>query len=169
VEVTLVHRDRTQDTGGNQLEAARQAIRSQAAARERAEHLLEEARATIRDLQTKLAHERLAKNEAVQRAEAEAQGAEQGLQAVKAELAGERAARQTAERGLAEAERGRRQAEARLRDLESRQQTPEPSKDEPEVTAQQPRRRGRPPKAKEPEPETAFVEWWKPGWRQRLK
>jgi hypothetical protein len=35
----------------------------------------------------------------------------------------------------------------------------------------QPRRRGRPPKAQpEPEPdESPIVEWWVPGWREKLR
>src|SRR4029077_12177412 len=71
VPVTVVHRELRPDVaaGTNQLEAARQAIRSQAAARERAERLLEEAKTSLRDFQTKLAHERLAKDEALQSAE----------------------------------------------------------------------------------------------------
>jgi hypothetical protein len=68
VPVTVLRRDHQPDGehGANQLDAARQAIRSEAAAKERAERLLEEAQATIRDLQTKLGHERLAKDEALE-------------------------------------------------------------------------------------------------------
>jgi hypothetical protein len=99
VPVTVIHRDHRSDdvSGGNQLDAARQAIRTQAAARERAERLLAEAQAAIRDLQTKLAHERLAKDEAIQRADAEKQASEQALQATRMELMAERLARQNAE------------------------------------------------------------------------
>jgi hypothetical protein len=43
----------------NKLDATRQVLREQVAEREHAEHLLQEGQATIRDLQTKLAHERL--------------------------------------------------------------------------------------------------------------
>ena len=49
--------------GAHQLDAARQAIRSEATAKERAERFLEEARAMIRGLQTKLGYEGLAKDE----------------------------------------------------------------------------------------------------------
>ena len=99
VPVTVIHRDHRPDeaSGTNQLEQARQAIRAQAAARERAERLLADAQAAVRDLQTKLAHERLAKDEAVQRAEAEKQASEQALQSVRAELEAERLARLNAE------------------------------------------------------------------------
>jgi hypothetical protein len=60
VPVTVIHREHQSDGehGTNQLQAARQAIRLQAAARDRAERMLAEAQATIRDLQVQLAHER---------------------------------------------------------------------------------------------------------------
>ena len=58
--VTIIHREHEPDGqhGTNQLQAARQAIRSQAAARDRAERMLAAAQITIRDLQMQLAHER---------------------------------------------------------------------------------------------------------------
>ena len=105
VPVTVIHRDHHPDgqAGTNQLEAARQTIRSLTAAREHSDRLLAEAQATIRDLQTKLAHEHLAKDEAAQRAEIEKQAHEQALQSVQAELEAERAARQQAEKQLEDA------------------------------------------------------------------
>jgi hypothetical protein len=68
VPVTVIRRNRQPgaESGTNQLDAARNAIRSQAVARERAERSVEEAQVIIRDLQTKLVHERLAKNEALE-------------------------------------------------------------------------------------------------------
>jgi hypothetical protein len=56
----MIHRDHQPDGqhGTNQLQAARQAIRSQAAARDRAERMLAEAQMTIRDLKMQLADER---------------------------------------------------------------------------------------------------------------
>ena len=102
VPVTVIHRDHRQDdtSGANQLDAARQAIRSQAAARERAERLLTEAQITTRTLQTKLAHERLAKDEAILRAEAE----KQARQTVQAELLAERTVRGRLGRSMSDAE-----------------------------------------------------------------
>jgi hypothetical protein len=91
--------------GANQLDAARQAIRSEVAAKERAERLLGEAQAMIRDLQTKLGHERLAKDEVVEtvrRLETETQATAHGQETVAAELAAERLARRNAEDALAE-------------------------------------------------------------------
>jgi hypothetical protein len=221
VPVTVVNRDHRPGgaPGSNQLDAARQAIRSQAAARERAERLLEEAQAAIRDLQTKLAHERLAKDDAARRAESERQANQQALQTVQDELATERAARQQAQQDQqerADAIAGRWEADERLREAIPIQEAqgapklapknapgrkavrtgaasrPQPSADvttdadgeacaaatnstwalpeavSPDATATaKPRRRGRPPKISQPESD--IVEWWKPGWRERLR
>ena len=78
------------------ISSAQEALHKQMGARERAEQLLQEARATIQVLETKLAHERIAAEEAVRRFEDE-------RQAIQDELATERAARQQAdqERDLA--------------------------------------------------------------------
>src|SRR3954468_9703022 len=90
VPVSVIHRDQGGASGTNALEAARQTLREQVVAREHAEHLLQEAQATIHDLQTKLAHERLARDEAIQRADGEKQVVELTLQRVREELAAER-------------------------------------------------------------------------------
>jgi hypothetical protein len=68
VPVTVLrrHQQSDGDPGANQLIAARQAVQSEAVARERAERSLAEVQVVIRDLQTKLAHERLAKEEALE-------------------------------------------------------------------------------------------------------
>ena len=94
-EVVVQHKEHSAagETGTNQLAAARQALREQFAAREDAERALAEVQAANRDLQTKLAHERLARDEAVNRAEAARQAAEQALQVVREELESERARR----------------------------------------------------------------------------
>ena len=99
VPVTVLHRHQNPDADStNQLDAARQAIRSQAAGREHAERLLEQAQATVRSLQTALAHERLAKDEAIQRAEVETQL----LKTARAELLAERAVRDRLGRSLSD-------------------------------------------------------------------
>jgi hypothetical protein len=60
VLVTVVHREHRNDGSGmNQLDLARQVLGEQTAARERAERSLDDAQVTIRDLQTRLGHERL--------------------------------------------------------------------------------------------------------------
>jgi hypothetical protein len=120
VPVTVIRRDHQPDVepGTNQLDAARQAIRSETMARQRAERSLEEAQITIRDLRTKLAHERLAKTEALeaaQRAATVEQGVQQTLQSVQAELAAQRLVLRNTEDALAEALGGRLEAEDRLR------------------------------------------------------
>jgi hypothetical protein len=121
VPVTVIRRDHQPDgeCGDNQLDAARQAIRSEATAKERAERLLEVAQAMIRDLQTKLGHERLAKNEAletVRRLESETRVAAHAVEAAEAELTVERLTRRKVGDMLAEALEARQEAEVRLRD-----------------------------------------------------
>ena len=85
VPVAVIHRDHGHAPGTNALEAARQALREQVGAREHAEQLLHEAQGTIHDLQTKLAHERLARDEAVQRVDNEKQVLELALQRLREE------------------------------------------------------------------------------------
>jgi hypothetical protein len=101
VPVTVVHRDhRRSDASGSDLDTIRQALTEQTAEKEHAERSLEQAQVTIRDLQTKLAYERLAKDEAseaARRTAAETREAKQALCAVQVELFDERLARQNAE------------------------------------------------------------------------
>ena len=81
-------------------------------ARERAEQSLEEAQITIRDLQTELAHERLARDEAMEaaeRAETGEQAAQQTLQSIQEELVAHRLALRNTEDALADAQEGRAQ------------------------------------------------------------
>jgi hypothetical protein len=79
----------------------------------------------IRDLQTKLAHERMAKDEAldsVRRLETETHAAAQDQQTVEAELTSERLARCNTEDALAEAVEARQEADGRLRRMIAGQQ-----------------------------------------------
>jgi hypothetical protein len=62
--------------------------------------LLSDARATIKDLQTKLGDERLAKDEAVAGVEADRKAAGQALQTVRSELTAEKIARLRSEQAL---------------------------------------------------------------------
>jgi hypothetical protein len=108
------------EVGTNQLDAARQAVRSEAAARERTQRLLEEEQATIRDLQTKLGHERLAKDEAletVRQLETETRVFAHNQETAEVELAAERLARHNAEVALAEALEAGMEADGRLRQV----------------------------------------------------
>jgi hypothetical protein len=117
VPVSVIHRDQDDGVGTNKLDATKQALREQIAARERAEHLLQEAQATIRDLQTKVAHERLARDEALQRIVSERPVVEQALQRVQEELGIERDCRRKAERERDDAIAARQEAEERLREV----------------------------------------------------
>jgi hypothetical protein len=197
VPVTVIRRDHEPDgePGNKQLDAVRQALRSEAAARERADRSLAEAQVVIRDLQTKLAHERLAKDEALEtvlRLETETRTAAHARETAEAELAAERLARRMAEHALAEALVGRQEAERRLRDAMAvrdarlpaqphhgladatgtRQTAPADQDADAEQFAKVAgsskalaRRRGRP--AKDGSPDSDIVEWWKPGWQRK--
>jgi hypothetical protein len=173
VPVSIVHRDQGDASSTNALEATRQAVREQVTAREHAEHLLQDAKAAIYDLQTKLAHERLAREEAIQRADGERQVVEQALQSVQDELTVERANRQKAEQQHDEAVAARQEAEERLLEMLATQDSQTASPNPTNKPAggndkeKQGRRSGRPAKSEQPEAE--FVEWWKPGWRDRIR
>jgi hypothetical protein len=178
VPVTVVRRTPADGAPGlgpaakSQLEAARQTIRSQAVAIERAERALADAQATIRDLRTKLEHERMARDEALQaisRSEADRDAALAGHQTLRAELAAERVGREKVEQELQRAIEVRRVAETeqyapkrrgRPPKVAAESQTPEspavPRKRgrprkivaEAAIAPAMPKRRGRPPKVR---------------------
>ena len=168
VPVTMVR----SDSGSRlqQLDAARQAIRQQTAAREEAERLLADARNTIHDLETKLGHERLARDEVAQRISAERLQIEEALTAVQEELATERAMRARAERTRDEAAVATQTAEQRLRQRTAvKAVLPPPA---PFPSEQPPRRRGRPPKVARQDvapDDSEIVEWWSPGWQEKYR
>ena len=198
VPVTVIYREHNGDAdpGANQLEAARQAIRSQAAARERTERLLEQAQAAIRELQTRNAHERLAKDEAVERATATRLAGDQARCkprtptssanarcATPPRIAWPRPSRTGWKFSKNSAERPPRTA---LPPPACRGASPAPPSSRPEplpdLAAPVVPRRGRKPKAaaavngEAPAKPTrgpgrprkaALVEWWKPGWNSR--
>lgn len=158
VPVTIIHRDQHSDgaSASNQLDAARQALRTETTLKERAERLLEEAQATIRDLQTKLAHERLARDEAVNRLENQVQTARQSLQPLQTELAAERQARRDAEDALAAARQQIRSHAAGA-----------PAQEAPKVGRKKARQAQQPAKADDDPSDV--VEWWVPGWREKFR
>jgi hypothetical protein len=155
----------------NQLAAARKAQQAQTTARVEAERMLAEARHTIHDLQTKLGHERLARDEAVQRVESTKREVEQELAAARQELEAERSLRTTLARERDRAILGRQAAEDRLRQAKDARKVVGRAKAvapaEPPAAAPQPRRRGRPPKI--PQDDTAVVEWWRSGWKDKSR
>jgi hypothetical protein len=163
VPVTIVH----SDSGGRlqQLDAARQALGQQTAAREEAERLLADARNTIHDLETKLGHERLARDEVTQRIDAERAQIEEALAGVQEELATERALRARAEWERDEAAAATQTAAQRPRQAVKAAPAPIPS-------AHQPPRRGRPPKVARQDvapDDSEIVEWWSPGWQEKYR
>jgi hypothetical protein len=169
VPVTIVHGD--SGSRLQQLDAARQALRQQTAAREEAERLLAEARHTTHDLETKLGHERLAKDEVTQRADAERQKVEEALIVVQEELAAERALRARAEHERDQAAVAWQTVEQRLRQRTAVKAALPPSA--PLATDHQPpRRRGRPPKVARQDvgpDDSEIVEWWSPGWQEKYR
>jgi flagellar biosynthesis GTPase FlhF len=190
VPVSVIRRDQDDGANTNKLDATRQALREQIEAREQAEHLLQEAQATIRDLQTKMAHDRLARDEAIQRTNSEKQVVEQALQRVQEELSVERASRQKAEQERDDAIAARLEAEGRIQEMLATldalkaSQAPLTPPHDPQATRRRgkympttepsasgdevlPRRRGRP--AKSDQSEAEIVEWWKPGWQKQFR
>jgi hypothetical protein len=155
----------------NQLAAIREAQQAQTTARVEAERMLAEARHTIHDLQTKLGHERLARDEAVQRVESAKREVEQELAAARQELEAERSLRTTLARERDQAILGRQAAEDRLWQAKDAQKVVRRAKAvapaEPPAATPQPRRRARPPKV--PQDDTAVVEWWTPGWKDKYR
>ena len=160
----------------NQLAATREALQAQSTAREEAERMLAEARHTIHDLQTKLGHERLARDEEVQRVESAKREIEQELAAARQELEAERSLRTTTARERDQAIVGRQAAEDGLGQTKDTRMLARRAKAvaqaERPAAAPQPRRRGRPPKVLRADmavDDTAVVEWWTPGWKDRYR
>ena len=136
---------------------------AQTAARGDAERLLTEARHTIHDLQTKLGHERLARDEAVEHVASAKRKVEQELATAREALEAERLLRLATAKERDQAILGRQAAEYRLRQAkEVRKIAPRPeaaAPAQPPLAAPQPRRRGRPPKVNRDD--TGFVEWFR--------
>jgi hypothetical protein len=195
VPVTIVRRDAPDNRPAalvppsqSRLQRTEAALAVETAARDRAERALADAQTIIRDLQTKIGHADLAKNEAVdalrQEREAHAavvlaaedherllveandrvQEAEDALDSVRDALGEERGARKGAERALRDAVAAREHAERLLRDISAEiTATPAPMKrrapPEVEVAAPAPRR-GVKVVAPEPVAEPEPVKWW---------
>jgi hypothetical protein len=161
VPVTIVRRDGNADPHANRpatlvppqqsrLQRTEAALAMETAARDRAERALADAQATIRDLQTKIGHAELAKNEAVEtvRREREAHGAvlasaeeheqqlteahermsaaEEALEVAQTALSEERGTRRAVERSLREAIAARENAEALLNEMAEAPPPPPP-------------------------------------------
>lgn len=158
VPVTVVRRDQQHESLGHRpppgtpaalptssrLQRTEAALAAETAMREKAERALSETQAVVRDLQTKIGHAELAKNEAIdalrrereagaslrtdhedwesrlQEAEDRATEAEEQAQAYLDQLDEERRLRKAAEKALRLAEDGREKAEQLVRSLSSR-------------------------------------------------
>ncbi len=176
VPVTLVNRHRPDEADASSADRAaiEAALRDERAARARTERSLQEALATVHDLQTKLGHAELAHREASDAAQAacaaadawRAEHQERELRWTQ-DLAAERAARTAAEAALIEA------ASARGQTVRTRRP---PSTVEPALMAQgtspappakvavkQKRKAAAEPQQREPEP----VKWWLKSARRR--
>jgi hypothetical protein len=170
------------------LQRTEAALAAETAARERAERSLADVQAVAHDLQTKIGHAELAKNEAVEAlgrerevtaqlradahawqeqladAQAQARIAEQAAASWQDQLADERHARKSTEKALRLAETAREEAERLARALS--EETPAPRRNEsarrphvePEVVAAAASRRPRAVEAPAVDPEP--VKWW---------
>ena len=180
VPVTILNRHRPDEADGppTSRAAVEAALQAERAARERAERSLQEALATVRDLQTKLGHAELARREASGTAEA-ARAAAESLRAEHQErelswhedLAAERAARLSAEAALAEATRAREPAKRTRPSAPATQPafdlqdiSPAPMAKAPAKAAAKQTRKAAPELGQhEPEP----VKWWLRSVRRR--
>jgi hypothetical protein len=180
--VEVVQRHHEDGNGANKLPAARHALAEQTKAREQAERLLREAQATIKDLQTKLAHEHMANDESARQAEDGHRAIQDALQTAQEELMAERQTRRQAEQERDEAMAARQEVEERLLAAAPAVEPPKLSRRAiggksgkiaatlapvAPVAAQHRGRRGRPRTAKESGDEV--VEWWKPGWQEKYR
>ena len=126
-----------------------------------------DARNTIHDLETKLGHERLARDEVTQRINAERLQIEEALTAVQEDLATERALRAGQNANATKPPLPRRPRTASADD--GGQGCAHLQR--PSLSDQPRRRRGRPPKvAREIAPDDSeIVEWWSPGWQEKYR
>jgi hypothetical protein len=140
---TPVHRSATNAAApsSNRLQRTEASLAAETAAREKAERLLTETQAIVRDLQTKIGHAELAKSEAIealrqereaasqhrtdaeayevrlQQAQLQAQAAEDAASGYQEQLLEERQARKAAEKALRNAEAAREVAEQLVKTL----------------------------------------------------
>ncbi len=178
--VTILNRHRSDEADGAPAGrvAMEAVLRDERAARDRAERSLQEALATVRDLQTKLGHAELAHREAsataqAARAEVDALRAEHQEQALRwmEDLAAERAARDASEAALTEATRAREPAKrtrvsapAAQPALDLQDASPAPVAKAPAKAAvRRTRKAALEPGQHEPEP----VKWWLRSVRRR--
>jgi hypothetical protein len=152
VPVVVANRHREQGNGasaGSRLAKLQTALEAERMARTSAERALQEAQATIQNLETRLAHAELGHGEA---------------------LAAERARREQVEKALQQAMAARDAVERQLRQAECRQEVAEPARKRgrPKKAASSRQIDGAPSaarKLREPQP----VKWWLPSYRAKLQ
>ena len=180
VPVTILNRHRPDEADGPPMNraAVEAALQDERAARDRAERSLQEALATVCDLQTKLGHAELAHREAsataqAARAEADALRAEHQEQVLRwtEDLGVERAARLAAEAALTAtahvrepAKRTRISASAAQPALDLQDASPAPMAKAPDKPAA---KRTRKAAAEAPQHEPEPVKWWLRSVRRR--
>jgi hypothetical protein len=143
--------------GVNRLAVAEQALDAERHARQRAERALAEANAQLRDLQTKIGHANLARDEAVDtasRLRADLQRLEELLDSERQARAAEQQARAEADQALQAARESRERAAARHPAPADASPTPHLA---PKRSVGRPAR-GRPPKTRAADPKP--VKWW---------
>ncbi len=135
----------------NRIAAAEAALRSERAARERAERSLRETQANLQHVQTKLAHADLAHSEALA-------AARRGREEAEAALAAATVAREALELRIAEMEA----AQQRAAEAEVRREPAKPS----QAALVKPRRKtAASPVEREPQP----VKWWLPSYKAKTR
>jgi hypothetical protein len=173
----------------SRLQRTEAALAAETAARERAERALAESQASARDLQTKIGHAELAKNESinalqheresisglraeietlelrVREAEARADAAEKAVSEHHGVLADERHARRALEKALRTAEAARDSANQLVLSLSDERRASPPKESSPrrrpvEEPVVTAIRRGRPPLVAATEAEPEPVKWW---------
>jgi hypothetical protein len=151
IPTTFLRREAVEEgQAPNRLEATEAALTHETTARERAERALQEAQAHVHDLQTKLGHADLARQEALQTAERERQAVAElrsEMLALRARLATPPAPAPRPE-PVEVPRRGRGRPRAQ-------EKAPETSKEAPK-----PQKRATTRKAKSPEREPKPVKWW---------
>ena len=174
----------TSSPADDPLRGARQAIRSQAAAREYVERQLVHAEATIEDLRGKLHHARRDKDAAIEAARSAAArkvAVERSLAATESALATEKAARDRSDRALREAQATISHLQVKLdaaaetakAELAAERQV----RQKAETAPRQARKMEAPTKAISPKVRTASpsandqmpVQWWVEGWNRRRR
>jgi hypothetical protein len=156
IPTTFLRRDTGEEgQAPSRLEAAEAALTHDTTARERAERALQEAQAHIHDLQTKLGHAELARQEALQAAERE----RQATATLRSEMLALRARLEAPPARAPHSEPAEMPRRGRGRPR-VREKAPEPPRETPLKETSRPQKRATTRKTKAPEREPKPVKWW---------